>query len=585
MKNGLVTRRSFIKTGLIFVPTVAILRPRLALAADPVDPDRLIYGGSWEGKVGVEGGIPNYTTIADTIAPYSGSSATIINALNAAGNDEVVQLEAGTYNLSSAIDFTKSRVVLRGAVDGNGNPATNLVFSAGSEAIIRMWATSWDLSSSSAFTIRTVSSGVARGSTQFTLASAPTSLVVGQIMWIGNNTPGGGGADLWASDGTNRSSYQQQVRVTNIAGSVVDFSPALNADYLTGTTRIGYRTLGSSLRRSGCENLNVTRAGASGHFWKFQVTDECWLKNCKSFDVPSTIYHVYNYGNFRLEIRHCDFSHMSDLTNSTYCCLAQQSTGFLMIDNHFHDAPNIMPMRALNGSAFAYNYVNDLPYSPNSQLSQIVFYHGSHSSYNLMEGNWLASSYHDEDGTSINTTYLRNRMRGYDDTGPKSANTNCIIVARFHDNVTMAGNILGENGVSKHDTVLDTWDRDVEGDDGDSNDGPWNIYDVESEQVASFDRFKNYNTVDDAIPAGEALAGGDSLATSYLFSSRPSFAHYWPLFDPDNPSRASVSGTSSAADNLAAAYRPANSGADPIWADAPLGAPVRRQGLRGIRLK
>ena len=77
--------------------------------------------------VGIPGGIPSRTTVCTTLNP--GASASQINsAIQSCASGQVVKLNAGTYSLSSGIDFdNKSNVTLRGA----GPDKTFLVFRSG----------------------------------------------------------------------------------------------------------------------------------------------------------------------------------------------------------------------------------------------------------------------------------------------------------------------------------------------------------------------------------------------------------------------------------------------------------------------
>jgi hypothetical protein len=387
-----ITRRELL-SGAAAAAAYAML-PRSAYAADVVNPSRLVYGGTWNGLVGVSGGIPNRTAQSgSTIAPYSGSASTINNAIANCPSDGFVQLGAGTFSLSSSITIAKSRVTLRGAVNANGAPATIINFTGGSGRLIGFEADGWDLANSGQYTTSGVSAGVARGSTQITLANTPSSLQVGQIMMIsapggGGVTPGGGN---WSDLFGNRP-FTQIVRVTGKSGNSVSFTPAINADYLSSSVQAHWRGVGDSVKLSGIENLSLTRGSAGGHYVSFSGADECWAKNIKTYGVPSSTYHFYPYCAYRCEIRHCDVAHMSNLTNSTYCINPAQSSQLSIEDNYFHDCPNVMPMFGLNGSSFSYNYINDLPYDPSNWLSQIVFFHGSHNHYNLFEGNWCPAS-------------------------------------------------------------------------------------------------------------------------------------------------------------------------------------------------
>ncbi len=337
--------------------------------------------------------------------------------------------------------------------------------------------------------------------------------------------------------------FTQIVRVVSKSGNAVTFSPAINADYLSGTIQAHWRSAGASVRLSGIENLSLTRSGVGGHYVAFNGADECWAKNIKSYGVPSGTYHYFPYAAYRCEIRHCDISHMDNLTNSTYCINPAQCSQLLIEDNWFHDCPNVMPMFGLSGSAFSYNYINDLPYSPSNWLSQIIFFHGSHNHYNLFEGNWCASSYNDAGAGSRNTLWFRNRMRGWDPNGPKTSNTEAITLCLNHTNVVMAGNVLGENGY--HTNLSTTFSG--SGDNFASS----SIYNVNT--AATFEKFGNYNTVNDAVPAAEAL-GGLIIPASYLYSSKPAwFGNLpWPWCNPLNFAQ------SNDYRNFPAGYRAAN---------------------------
>src|SRR5205814_1344493 len=75
-------------------------------------------------KAGVTGGIPNRTTICATLNPGATASQ-ITSAIASCPSGQVVQLAAGTFNLSSGITFAAhNNITLRGA----GPDATFLIF-------------------------------------------------------------------------------------------------------------------------------------------------------------------------------------------------------------------------------------------------------------------------------------------------------------------------------------------------------------------------------------------------------------------------------------------------------------------------
>ncbi|MGH9469399.1 MAG: hypothetical protein ACRD1N_03535, partial [Terriglobia bacterium] len=73
-------------------------------------------------QAGIPGGIPNRTTICQTVAPSGQTDATDSRNIQSAiaactGRNEVVQLEAGTYTISQGLSFD--------SYDQYGNPSPN----------------------------------------------------------------------------------------------------------------------------------------------------------------------------------------------------------------------------------------------------------------------------------------------------------------------------------------------------------------------------------------------------------------------------------------------------------------------------
>ncbi|MGA9143895.1 MAG: hypothetical protein WA664_05780 [Candidatus Acidiferrales bacterium] len=82
----------------------------------------------WSQGTGIPGGVPNYTTqCGSTIAPYSGTAATINSAIASCPTGQFVHLGTGTFNISNTIVFAGHGVVLR----GDGPLKTILKFNGG----------------------------------------------------------------------------------------------------------------------------------------------------------------------------------------------------------------------------------------------------------------------------------------------------------------------------------------------------------------------------------------------------------------------------------------------------------------------
>src|SRR4051812_21455656 len=213
--------------------TVLFSKIDAGLASDPVPAARLPYGGTWEGKVGVIGGIPNRTVEFTTLSPGA-TLAQINSAIANCPSNQVVHLTAGTYSFGGTINLNKSGVTLRGDVDAKGAPTTIIKGST-----ISLGKPGWDFGSSSSWTTTTVSSGATRGSTQMTLASV-SGLTPGRLVWVYGSrsaeVTGGNWSDVFGSFPVS-----QVMKVVAVSGTTVTFEQAFNADYWSGTVLAGWK--------------------------------------------------------------------------------------------------------------------------------------------------------------------------------------------------------------------------------------------------------------------------------------------------------------------------------------------------------
>ena len=119
----------FLCASLPFFICLPVEKAQAAPLSGMIPPDRL---ASWQGNVGVEGGIPVRTTQVDcTKAPYNAhadgtdTTGNIQACLNGIAGGQVAYLPGGTYTLTSNISMPSNKT-LRGA----GPDATILLFTA-----------------------------------------------------------------------------------------------------------------------------------------------------------------------------------------------------------------------------------------------------------------------------------------------------------------------------------------------------------------------------------------------------------------------------------------------------------------------
>jgi polygalacturonase len=127
----------------ITLPAGMIFQQGRPVPSEIIPDDRL---AAWQGNVGVPGGIPTRTTIYKDIVRDLGADPTgvvdagpIINgAINTCPAGQVIFIPAGTYNISTVIQFqNKSNITLRGAGQGitvlKCNTASPTIFIRGVE--------------------------------------------------------------------------------------------------------------------------------------------------------------------------------------------------------------------------------------------------------------------------------------------------------------------------------------------------------------------------------------------------------------------------------------------------------------------
>lgn len=508
--------------------------------SDPISAARLPYGGTWSNLAGVTGGIPTgqtvYTNLTSTI------SDTALNAAIAAcPSNQVVLLGSGFYT-NKSITMTKNGVVLRGSVDANGKPSTiftNLSFngiSVGSGFYIAD-TTGWYPTN--------VSSGFTRGSTTVTLAGIPTGCVAGALLWFSapTNTTTVNGGSFALFLGTDP--YIQIVKVTGVSGNDVSFYPAINADFLTAMKASTPKSTVYS--RIGIENLVMTDSNLT--YVLVNGADEGWMKNCILTNSPAgSVRQIYLNTVNRFEIRECEFGYIDAAGSDAYSIFNADCTGVLTENNYFHNSPNFYPQLGAQNCVFSYNFLTNVPYALQpGWLSQIVYNHGCMNEYNLYEGNVIPTYYDDgllnniNDPTSTRVNvHLRERILGWDGSdGGKIYNAHGITIFDPGVSNSIAGCLIGTIGFH---VSYATW--------ASSSSTP--IYGLDVNVPTTLGRYGNWNAFDVGINSGETLSGGQTVANSYLYTSKPSwFANMqWPPFDTTRTNVAQMSAT-----NIPAGFR------------------------------
>lgn len=410
-----------------------------------VPADRL---GNWQGTVGVPGGIPNRTTIYQTLNPGA-TADQIATAINNCPAGQVVYLNAGTYNLSSQIRIlNKSDWTLRGA-----GPGKTILKTSAWAALLNIgqfpWITEWPGDTA-------ITGGGTKGSTSITVASTAgitaNNLIFLEMDNVANDVYGfGSGSANSAGRLRDGNKVQAQiVYVTAVSGNTVTFNPPLNFDFPSGRNprAVGFNNK-TGPKFSGVENLTI--AGSSGGYgiW-WQGAYGCWMKNVE----------VTSWDTFGVEIQYSanmevrdGFIHDPAVFNWSKGYSLQFDTGnnCLVENNLFYKFQDgILLQGSCSGNVIAYNCLFRSYPAYNGidiMLSAIFGNHTPYPTHNLYEGNY-ANGFHVDYyyGPSAKGTLLRNYFHGGD---PDAQQNRIAINIDSHQwDYNVIGNILGSSGTS-----------------------------------------------------------------------------------------------------------------------------------------
>jgi hypothetical protein len=571
----------------------------LALAGDPLPANRKLGGSGWNGHVGVPSGIPNRTTIFQTI-PAGASTSTIQTAINNCPAGQVVLLLAGTYNLSM-LTINRSNITLRGSVDANGKPTT-IINASGNGVLIGECCSTWypEFEAPHSANHRSWTSGYAQGSTSITLSST-SGMSVGQLIILDQlndsettaaspvNPDGpyvGGEYTSVAHPGYGYDRIQFQVnRIAAISGNTVTLSEPIYMPNWSGSLSPEAWTYGSGVTNmvvnSGVENLKVI-AGGGNTAIEMAYTYGCWAKNNDlSIGTTAHIGYIFMWNCLRPEVRH-NYLHDTGVADR-YGIHTRMVAGLLCEDNIMNGHSTMLMVNGVSGSVYAYNYGVNL--DGNTGLSFMVagiLTHGGTPNMVLFEGNWAPEIQLDTQWQ--NSAYMvgfRNRLTGKRDNGTAANNVQAVAVMELHHHATFIGNVLGTSGM--HTTYQDdgtgspchdghrVWFIGTRsgGDCGTSN------YDPAS--LSTLIRAVNWDSANGAMVGGGFTIS--DLPNSYYLASKPAYFGNlpWPAFNPASPNLGSTS--------IPAGYRyvngtdPSGGGATPTPTPAPSGTPQPPQGL------
>lgn len=431
-----------------------------------LDPSRAV---DWSSP-GIPGGIPTRTTVCATLSPGA-TAASINSAIASCGAGQVVFLTAGTYNLSSGIDFANhSNVTLRGA----GADQTFLVFTghtgcegAQADVCVRNSETNWSGGPSNT---ANWTAGYSKGTTTVTLSST-SGLAVGRMILLdqlddvtdtGNifvNAQGGTSAQegpagaqrpAGSCSASTCRSQSQVVTVTGISGSNVSISPGLYMPNWRSGQTPGAWWGNTNITMSGIENMSLdhTNGGATSGV-TFVNAFQCWMKGVRSIDPNRN--HVWWEWSARIVVRDSYFFNTQNHASQSYGIEPYDTSDDLAENNIFQQVTTPIQVNgACSGCVFGYNYTINNVYtvSPNWMIAGYSL-HAAGVDNVLFEGNiGNAAIWDNIHGTHNMNTTFRNYFIGWE--SGKSTQTNALQNYWGSRYINWIGNVEGKVGYHNH---------------------------------------------------------------------------------------------------------------------------------------
>lgn len=409
---------------------------------------------------GVIGGIAQYrpggsnqrTTLIDvTQSPYNADNtgvtsahSAIQSAINAASTGQVVYLPAGTYKLTSGVNFgsfgERKNITLRGA----GIGVTTLVFDGNVRISVGTGADyQWNYPASN----NTITAGLTQGSTTLTIADT-SPFTVGKILNIAfenqadNTAIQAGGVPVLSVSGYSWV-RRQKSRLVSKDSSTLTISPPL---YHAPQSGLSGRVVTANYNGEGVglEDFSVNLDDCTNPIpIVFEQCYNCWAYRIKSTNTPN--YHIYISDSLNCEVRQCWLEVRQTGGSNGAALLMGASSGCLIAHNILY---KVFPCVEVNfgccGNAFVYNFVDRGPSGVGSPLNTN---HGPHNSHNLYEGNIFNGQQSDGYyGSASQDTWLRNWANGAE--YGHASTQHAFVFNRFNRDHSLIGNIMGWSGYS-----------------------------------------------------------------------------------------------------------------------------------------
>lgn len=467
--------------------------------------------------------LPYRTNIFAVLATTS-TVTHINNQLLACTSNWVVLLTNGVFpNLSGQIKITRSGITLRAMTNVFGWSATLLDWggnNSDTDGLLNIAKAGYpDFPNNTGMSSVNVNSGLSKGSVSIVVASAPTSFTAGQMFMIDAQEDGthvkasgstqGVGVHARSVGGVKRPLIQF-FHCTNVSGTTIQFEPPIATDYFADAgidpEMVWWDdNYSETVSFSSMEDIAISRTASTGNNNNnihMGPAYRCEYRNIISTNVPNNGGNARLYVTLNCSVRDCLLTKHDSVGSATYGVDLGLSSMFAVVNNIMPEVPCAVGLRGCSAGVIFGNYTTNFPYSDPGWMPEAMMTHGTHNFAILFESNKTPKVDLDYiHGDASYVTIHRNRLYGWE----KFKTNSCAPVEMdaAQQNMAVIGNVLGE----------DTFHVNYE------SSAP-RIFSIDADSSGSMTRKGNYNTVNDAVPAGESM-GTDTNAYSYAVAAKP----------------------------------------------------------------
>jgi hypothetical protein len=407
-------------------------------------------------------GLPQRTATCATLDPGDSIQA----AIDGCSEGQVVQLNPGTFSVSSTITLSKG-IVLRGA-GSQGAPTGTTILKAGGGTVLAI-GTDRD-STCYGGTGYALTRDGAKESTAISVGAAAGNFLAGDLALVDlvdDSTVQQGDCTYFKRVSGRSVSQRVEIRTVDAGSGTLTLGSPLHWNFRSGSPYLAQitRVTRPTTRWAGIEHLRIqggTNPGYNGQMaGGIDISNSayCWVKDVQTDGTIGGM-HVSMTGTYRCVVRDSYFHHSANYGFGADCygIVLRCGSAENLVENNIVRYMNkpILFSASGGGNVIAYNYADNSWATPPAWQEVNVDCHCSFPHMELMEGNYAphmgATTTH---GNAGYLTYFRNYASSqfappavYGSTVPQTGNVTALQFDGGDIGMNVLGNVLGTSGVS-----------------------------------------------------------------------------------------------------------------------------------------